>query len=594
MAFLGSLKIKTISIAGNVLLAVAAVGGSVATYVGVVTMREEVLFMDQNSVPSLDAVGDMAVTFDDARLTMAKHILAPDPQTTRALDGHVNELIQTFDKELSDYRSLVANPDEQKIIDGITTEWQAWKVAAGPVRQMSLDIQTEAATNAFNTQLESKGRALADSLERLRDFNIKLAGTASDKAVASASSLSTLSVLIAVLSGIVATGVVAMTLLRVARPLSGLTAAMEEMAGGNLDRDVPYRNQPDEIGGIGRALESIKHSIAERTRLEAEERMEVQQRMVTGLAEGLTALRDGRLGYRIERAFPAEYEELRRDFNQTIQELAALITQVVEGSLDVRTGAGEIASAAADLSGRTENQAAALEESAAAVRQITESLRDTSQTSTEASSVAGDARRDAGSSGEMMGRAVSAMEEIARSSGRMGEIVSLIEGIAFQTNLLALNAGVEAARAGDAGRGFAVVASEVRALAQRSAEAASEITGIIKTSERKVTDGVQLIGQTQEALDQIVDHTARLSDMIGMIAEATGQQSSAIAQVNTVVGDMDRITQQNAALVEESTAASQNLANAANTLSHLVERFDLGQGAGTRNTYQAVPHRHAA
>ncbi|MES2301329.1 MAG: HAMP domain-containing methyl-accepting chemotaxis protein [Pseudomonadota bacterium] len=579
MAFLGNLKIKTISIAGNFLLAAAAVGGGVATYTGVSAMQDEILFIDQNTVPSLDAVADMAVTFGDARLFMAKHILAPDQQTTRALDGDVGEFIATFDKELKDYRAMIANPEEQKIYNDVEGNWQAWKSAAMPVRQLSLDIQTEAATKAFNTDLETQGQALDDALERLRDFNIALGGQASDTAVASADSLSSMALLIAAISAVIAAGVVAMTLVRVARPLSGLTAAMEEMAGGHLDRDVPYSAQADEIGGIGRALESIKHSIAERTRLEAEERMEVQQRMVNGLVGGLTALRDGRLGYRIERAFPAEYEELRKDFNQTVEELSALISQVVSGSINVRTGASEIASAAADLSGRTESQAAALEESAAAVRQITESLRETAHTSTEASSVAGDARRDAGSSGEMMGRAVSAMEEIARSSGRMGEIVALIEGIAFQTNLLALNAGVEAARAGDAGRGFAVVASEVRALAQRSAEAASEITGIIKASEREVGDGVQLIGQTQQALDQIVHHTARLSDMIGAIAEATGQQSSAIAQVNTVVGDMDRITQQNAALVEESTAASQNLANAAGTLSHLVERFDLGHGS---------------
>ena len=576
MAILGNLKIRTISIAGNLLLAAAAIGGSVATIVGISAMNDKVAFVDENTVPSLDAVADMAVTFADARLMSARHILAADVESTRAFDRNIDTLVAEFDREYSDYRPKVVDANERKFYDEIGLAWQEWKAAVGPVRQLSLDLKTEDATREYNRDLEPKAGAVSEALEGIREYNIKLGGQASTAVVSSSDSLRNLALVISGISAVVAALVVFLTLSRVARPLAGLTEAMEDMAGGNLDRDVPYLHQPDEIGGIGRALESIKESIAERTRIEAQERMDVQQRMVTGLAEGLTALRDGRLAHRINTAFPAEYEALRHDFNQTVEALSTLIAQVLTGSQEVRTGAREIASAAADLSGRTESQAAALEESAAAVRQITDSLHDTARTVNEASAIADEARRNADSSGAMMGRAVSAMEEIARSSSRMGEIVSLIEGIAFQTNLLALNAGVEAARAGDAGRGFAVVASEVRALAQRSAEAASEITAIIKSSEQEVGSGVQLIGQTQEALGQIVESTARLSDMIGQLTSAAGEQSAAIGQVNTVVGDMDRITQQNAALVEESTAASQNLANAAQSLSGLVGRFEIG------------------
>lgn len=593
MAFLGNLKIRTISIAGNLLLGLAAVGGGIASVVGVGAMKEKVLFIDGNSIPSISAISEMSTGAMEARLTLTRHILASSEADMRELDSQLEAQKADVDKKIADYGALLASDEEREIYDEVKANWDAWKASVVPVRELSKQMQTEQATEAFNRDVSPKGLALGKSFDALRVYNAKLGASSSSNAMASAESTRALAMSIAAISALIATLVVFLTIVRIARPVAQLTAAMEDMAGGNLDRDVPFRDQPDEVGGIGRALESIKDSIARRTREEAEQRMEVQQRMVSGLAQGLTALRDGRLNCRIDQAFPEEYEGLRHDFNQTIEALAALIAQVVQGSGNVRTGASEIASAAADLSGRTESQAAALEESAAAVRQITDSLRESAQTASEASSVASEARRDASASGEMMGRAVSAMEEIAKSSGRMGEIVSLIEGIAFQTNLLALNAGVEAARAGDAGKGFAVVASEVRALAQRSAEAASEITGIIKSSEREVGDGVQVIGQTQEALDQIVRHTARLSDMIGTIAEATSQQSAAISQVNTVVGDMDRITQQNAALVEESTAASQNLANAAGTLSQLVERFDLGDNRG-RTAAPAAPRRLAA
>ncbi|MEO0032400.1 MAG: hypothetical protein RIS94_2158 [Pseudomonadota bacterium] len=589
MALLGNIKIKTLSIAGNLLLALAAVGGGIAAYTGANTLVGRMETVAGNTIPSLTHLSALSTTVMDARLTMAKHILAATPEDTQSFDDRLATQEAEADKLIADYRPLVYNAEEQKFYDIIVARWTEWKAAADPIRAASLQIETEQATRDFNEKLGPIGGELGKAIADIRHFNETLGKQAGADGMAAGHSERQTALIVAIFSALVAAGVIAFTLARIARPLAGLTAAMEDMAAGNLDRDVPYLANGDEIGGIGRALEAIKEAIARRTQAEAQARMDVQQRMVGGLATGLTALRDGRLDCRIDTAFPEEYEALRHDFNQTIEALAAVIAEVVQGATDVRTGAGEIASAASDLSNRTESQAAALEESAAAVRQLNQSVRDTAGTAGEASAVAANASRDAASSGDMMSRAVTAIEEIARSSARMGEIVSLIEGIAFQTNLLALNAGVEAARAGDAGKGFAVVASEVRALAQRSAEAASEITTIIKSSEREVHDGVQLIGQTQTALEQIVGHTQRLSTMIGEIASATGEQSNAIGQVNTVVGEMDRITQQNAALVEESTAASQNLSNAATNLLQMVQRFDLGRGRA-----HAQPHRLAA
>lgn len=593
MAMFANLKIKTLSIVGNLALALVAIGGAFSAYSAASEMAGKTQYLATNTVPSLVSIGNFSSDITDARVLIARSILAPTPDETRAIELQLSERIEGIDRELADYRPMLSNAEEAGLYETILQTWGDWKVAAEPVRALSLQIQTEAATKALNEQLNPKGEALANALVAIRDFNKRFGKETGDDSMATSATGQNTAIAAGVLSALAAAMVLALTMFRVARPLSRITEAMEDMASGNLDRTVPYIDNGDEIGGIARALQAIKDAIARRTGEEAEARMEIQKRMVNGLASGLSALRDGKLDCRINAAFPDEYESLRRDFNHTVEALGAVITEVVSGAQDVRTGASEIASAANDLSGRTESQAAALEESAAAVRQLMESVRGTADTADEASAIAGHASKDAHQGGEMMARAVAAIEEIARSSAKMGEIVSLIEGIAFQTNLLALNAGVEAARAGESGKGFAVVANEVRALAQRSADAASEITGIIKSSEQEVSDGVKLIGQTQSALEGIMQHTARLSEKISTIATVTAQQSLSIGQVNTVVADMDRITQQNAALVEESTAASQHLSSAALNLLQRVEHFELGGGNAAART-NGIAHRLAA
>lgn len=585
MAIFSNLKIRTFSILGNAILALVAIGGAFAAYTSSAEMVKKTDFVTANSLPSLVHLADLNAKVLDARLTLSRSILAPNAEETQRIEDELSSKVVDIDKSLADYKSLVVNADEAKLLDSIEVAWREWQASAEPIRKLSLQMQTEEATNTFNADLAPKSFALTQALDAILDFNENLGQESGNASMAAGQLAQYTSIAVAGLAAVIAAIVIAVTVMRVARPLAGITAAMDDMASGNLDRDVPYLANGDEVGGIGRALQAIKDAIAHRTRDEAEARMEVQKRMVDGLATGLAALRDGKLGNRIDTAFPEEYEALRRDFNQTTESLAAIVAEVVQGSQNVRMGSGEIASAAADLSGRTESQAAALEESAAAVRQLLDSVRDTADNASEASAIADKTSYEAGQGGEMMARAVAAIEEIARSSAKMGEIVSLIDGIAFQTNLLALNAGVEAARAGESGRGFAVVANEVRALAQRSADAASEITSIIKASEQEVADGVRLIGQTQSALEGIVQYTANLSEKITMIAAATGEQSQAIAQVNTVVGDMDRITQQNAALVEESTAASRHLSSAATNLLQLVERFDLGSKHQNATSY---------
>jgi methyl-accepting chemotaxis protein len=261
----------------------------------------------------------------------------------------------------------------------------------------------------------------------------------------------------------------------------------------------------------------------------------------------------------------------------------------------VGAGAEQISTASADLSKRTEQQAANLEETAAALDQIPTTVRRTAESAAQASNAATATRADAERSGAVVEEAVSAMFEIETSSRQIGQIIGVIDEIAFQTNLLALNAGVEAARAGEAGKGFAVVASEVRALAQRAAEAAKEIKALIAASSTQVEHGVKLVGQGSEALLAIASKVAEMDGLISEIARSAQEQASGLAQVNTAVGQMDQVTQQNAAMVEEATAAAANLRIQAQDLTDLVGQFRLGApGAGGRSGRLAGAERDAS
>ena len=244
---------------------------------------------------------------------------------------------------------------------------------------------------------------------------------------------------------------------------------------------------------------------------------------------------------------------------------------------NVQAGSSEIASASDDLSRRTEQQAASLEETAAALDEITATVRRSADGAKQAAAAATGARLDATQSGEVMRDAIVAMGEIEASATQVAQIIGVIDEIAFQTNLLALNAGVEAARAGDAGRGFAVVAQEVRSLAQRSAEAAKEIKVLIATSGQQVARGVRLVTETGQTLSGIVDKVASIDALIGEIAKSSQEQAIGLNQVNTAVNQMDQVTQQNAAMVEEATAAASNLKSEARGLAALVGRFEIGQ-----------------
>jgi len=312
-------------------------------------------------------------------------------------------------------------------------------------------------------------------------------------------------------------------------------------------------------------------------------------RSVDQIAEGLAQLAANRLTHRISGAVDPAFEKVKGDFNNAVANLQRTMEAVKAATDSVDGGSNEIARASDDLSKRTEQQAASLEETAAALDQITQTVRRTAEGAKQASDAATNARSEAEKSGNVMRDAVGAMTEIESSSSQIGQIIGVIDEIAFQTNLLALNAGVEAARAGDAGKGFAVVASEVRALAQRSAEAAKEIKALISTSSAQVNRGAKLVGDTGKALSAIVEAIANIDALVGEIAASTHEQATGMGQVNTAVNQMDQVTQQNAAMVEQATAAATSLRNEASSLASLISTFEIDGRARTAPSVRSAP-----
>jgi methyl-accepting chemotaxis protein len=384
------------------------------------------------------------------------------------------------------------------------------------------------------------------------------------------------------------------------RPLASLRGAVKVLGEGRYDQAVPDTQRGDEVGAIANALEGFRHDLAdaqarrveqeaERARAEADRAAHAEARLanaaaletaVAAIGEGMTALAEGDLTARMAEArFTPEMRRIPEDFNQAMGSMGDAIQGIQAAASEIRQGSNEISRAADNLSQRTERQAAGLEETAAALDEITATVRRSAEGAQTARTVTEAARQAAHESSGVVQEAVTAMSGIESSSAAITEIIEVIEGLSFQTNLLALNAGVEAARAGEAGKGFAVVASEVRALAQRSAESANRIKTLIHTSSGHVENGVGLVNRVGERLTGIVAQVEQINDLVAEIASSAREQATGLAEINTAVNQMDQVTQQNAAMVEETTAASRALAREASELERLIARFRVEAGA---------------
>ena len=403
-----------------------------------------------------------------------------------------------------------------------------------------------------------------------------------------------------------------------ARPLGQLRDAMLGLAGGDLDADIPALSRSDEIGQMARAVAVFKDAGLDRVRLEREaldqrqtseatqqrneaeraERAREQELVVAVIARGHEELSRGNLTHRIADSFPPAYEKLKEDFNAAIAQLERTLAVIARTMRGIRANAEDVEKASDDLSHRTEQQAASLEETAAALSQITATVKNAAEGANHARTVVAAADGDAKRGAQVVRQAVDAMGAIEKSAQQISRIIGVIDEIAFQTNLLALNAGVEAARAGDAGRGFAVVAAEVRALAQRSAEAAKEIKGLISASTAQVGQGVARVAETGAALERIMTKVTEVNGVIGGIAAGAKEQAAGLDEVNVAVGQMDQMTQENAAMVNQSTATSRSLSHETAQLADLISQFRLGDADGDdslrRELQKAAPHAFAA
>ncbi|WP_165356610.1 methyl-accepting chemotaxis protein [Sphingosinicella sp. BN140058] len=367
-------------------------------------------------------------------------------------------------------------------------------------------------------------------------------------------------------------------------PYVSTVVRMEALAAGDLSSPIEFTHYKDCVGRMTKAMFTFQETALAQQRSSAE-----QSHLVETLSAHLETLAAGDLSRRITEEFPDHYAQLKDSYNQAVSALSDLVGAVRESAETINAGSGEIAHASEDLSRRTEQQAASIEETAAAMTEITATVQNSATGANEVNKRVLATQADAQESSKVVSAAVAAMAAIEQSSQEITKIITVIDKIAFQTNLLALNASVEAAHAGEAGRAFAVVANEVRALAQRSADAAQEIGTLISNSSRQVEGGVALVSEAGQALDRIIGSIDEVSGLVGQITMAADQQSSALAQVSTAVVDMDKVTQQNAAMVEETSAAARNLASEVSALAARTSQFIVASD-GARPTRSAEVH----
>ncbi|MCM2475800.1 HAMP domain-containing protein [Rhizobium sp. CG5] len=545
------------------------------------------------------------------RASIGDLLMARTPETNAKADKDIKDAIASFVKYMD--LAIAALPEKQELPVIKEDAVKLFTDVCGPTLSAAESATSEqdvvASQLLFAKECQPAFGAISPRFTELTTAIVDSANAESDRLteVTNKAFVMTLSVVVLGMLAVLVFGFLAIRAWLV-KPIQTMVGAMGVLANGDFTPVVEGADRRDEIGTMAKAVQIFKDnglraiqleqdaasnrsaSEAERARVVEQDRQRAQEmaKATSGLGEGLKHLSSGDLTFRLQEPFASDFEALRSDFNSAVGQLAESLRSVSQATGSIDSGAREISQSAEDLSKRTEQQAASLEETAAALDQITTNVSNSSKRTEEARHVAIEANKSARRSGEVVSNAVTAMQRIEQSSNQISSIIGVIDEIAFQTNLLALNAGVEAARAGDAGKGFAVVAQEVRELAQRSAQAAKEIKDLIRNSSDEVSTGVKLVQETGQALKVIEEQVVTINTQLDAIAVSAKEQSVGLAEVNTAVNQMDQVTQQNAAMVEESTAASAALAGEVQRLREIISEFRLGSDSNVASSSRPV------
>ncbi|MEH3037907.1 MAG: methyl-accepting chemotaxis protein [Sphingomonas adhaesiva] len=535
--------------------------------------------LGQDRRDKLIAIAAINTATSDYRIGMMSSILSDEASDIAAAEKAVGVQAAVVTRNIAYLDRVLTNPTAIATMKRFKDEWTAYLAHARTTLALShVNRNAEAlASLREGRPLFETAKATATDMQAIQVKVMEDTMAAANDTYVWSRNIS-----IALALGVIALAIALLvSLIRaIATPLTAMTATMGRLAEGDLRADVAVDDRRDEVGALARSLVAFRDQLAA-----AEAAKEQQTRLIVdSVGSGLDSLARGDLTARIEVELVGPFAKLKADFNNAMSSVSTTLGAITDSARGIENGAVDIRQAGDDLSRRTEQQAASLEETAAAMHEITETVRETAANATRANTVVVEAHRDVEASGDVVRKAVDAMNGIERSSAEITEIIAVIDGIAFQTNLLALNAGVEAARAGDAGKGFAVVASEVRALAQRSADAAKDVKAKITASGEQVEVGVRLVAETGDALGRITGRIGEISRLVGDIASAADQQATGLSQVNTAVAEMDGVTQQNAAMVEETTAAARSLADETQAMTQEIAKFELGRtGGATRS-----------
>lgn len=585
----------------QVFILISCIFAGFSSISGLQHVNLEVDQINQKSLASIKAIGVIDEQLRAFRSTESDEIGAASPEALTSLEAMIEPIQESVSAAIKGYEPLVSSKQEKALFRQLQAEWNRYGTTHKKTFQSTFSSGNRTAINEADSQLLLLQQAMSGTLASLRTINTAHAVSYAKDAVKIYDQTRT-RVQIAYLFLFVILITSALTVhYNILRPLKNINGRIKDLAGGNTDINVPYGERKDEIGEISRslnvfraaAIENAKlQQAAERQRQQADaERLIIQERAermaqerlrqaTGGLATALRRMATGDLSFQIDTVFSPEFEPLRHDFNHSLVELANTFASI-SGTVEVMNhSTREMVMGAENLATRTERQAASLEEAAAAVADISQKVLQAAGSAHDAREVSHNARNSVTTSAHITHEIEDAMQRIETNAEHIVRVIDVIDTIAFQTNVLALNASVEAARAGDVGRGFAVVASEVRALAQKSSEAAKDIRALVIRSNSDIKVGSGKVRDGSDTMRLTADFIQSMGTNFDMIAQESKDQSARLAEINTVVGSLDKTTQQNAAAAQQFNAASHMLAEEGQKLNQLIKRFQLPDNTG--------------